>query len=305
MTGAHDTEATWTQFTRKLRRYSWQHPEWWMLVLCFAAWITMLFPHQAAFPPSQAAHRHPVTPVTRRQGASDARVRWIQGMHDWTLMVVCMMFPLITVPVRATASRSLWCRRHRSIAVFLLGYMLAWIIPGAGAVTLLSRTNNSNRSQGLPVFMASTAALAVAALWQLTPTKRGASASCHRTVPLAPSGWSADRDCVGYGLLVGRDCVLSCWALMLVPILASHNPWVMAGVTSFSIADRYSSPAYLRHLLFSRLFGIAGLVLLAVACGKFSRHEVGSCFEPIETTRTYSIVAVEKLAPQPLRSLRA
>lgn len=79
----------------------------------------------------------------------------------------------------------------------------------------------------------------IAVVWQFTPLKRAALAGCERTVPLAPTGWPAHRDCIGYGLLVGRNCVLTCCALMLVPIVSSHNSLTMAVVSSITIAERY------------------------------------------------------------------
>lgn len=42
------------------------------------------------------------------------------ALTHWLLMVVAMMFPFIIGPVRGTAIRSLWRRRHRAIASFLL-----------------------------------------------------------------------------------------------------------------------------------------------------------------------------------------
>jgi predicted metal-binding membrane protein len=59
------------------------------------------------------------------------------------------------------------------------------------------------------------AALAIGAVWQLTPFKRRAMRDCHRSLPLAPSGRAADVGVARFGAVNGTACVRSCWPSML------------------------------------------------------------------------------------------
>ena len=79
--------------------FAWRRPEWWSLALCAAAWLLMV-------------RRH-----------------W-HGISGWMLMTFAMMLPMVVDSIRATAERSLWRRRHRAIAAFLIGYLSLWIVIG-------------------------------------------------------------------------------------------------------------------------------------------------------------------------------
>jgi predicted metal-binding membrane protein len=82
------------------------------------------------------------------------------------------------------------------------------------------------------------AALATAAAWQLTRTKRRALFACGRTVPLPPAGRRADAAVVRYALLQGRRCVWSCWAIMVVMAALGHASLVwMALLTALVLAE--------------------------------------------------------------------
>jgi hypothetical protein len=52
---------------------------------------------------------------------------------------------------------------------------------------------------------------------------------CHRRIPLAPSGWQADRDCIHYGALIGMGSVIACWPLMVACTFAGHGLLALAG----------------------------------------------------------------------------
>ena len=188
--------------TFPLTRVSWRHPEWWALALCVVAWGAMFRPH---------AHH----------GAR---------LTNWMIMTVAMMLPLVVQQIRFVADRSLWRRRHRAIAGFLIGYLATWLVIGA-AVSFVE-----------PSAVLAAAAFAVAGAWQLTRYKRMAMTACHRVTPLAPRGWRADRDCLRYGWSVGTYCVASCWALMMACAMAGHHPIAMIGVTAVMYAERYMRP---------------------------------------------------------------
>lgn len=198
-----------------LQRAVWRHPEWWALGLCAIAWGAMFRPH--------AHHGAPLA--------------------NWMIMTVAMMLPLVVGPIRFAAERSLWRRRHRAIAGFLAGYLGAWLAVGV-AISFIE-----------PGPWLAAAAFAVAGVWQLTRYRRIAMAGCHRSMPLAPRGWRADRDCVRYGWTVGTYCVASCWALMLACAMAGHHLLAMFGITAFLWTERVTRPR--RRLYAALLFGAA------------------------------------------------
>ncbi|REJ77181.1 MAG: hypothetical protein DWQ30_15990 [Acidobacteria bacterium] len=152
-------------------------------------------------------------------------------LAHWQLMVVAMMFPLILQSVRTTAFRSFAARLHRAIGLFLLGHLLPWTLLGAVVAVVIP-------SRPTPLGVAT--AFAVAAVWQLTPTKRRALVACHRSQALAPRGWSADRDCALFGARIGTSCVMSCWALMLACTVAGHVLPVLLACGLLGAAERFS-----------------------------------------------------------------
>jgi predicted metal-binding membrane protein len=204
-----------TRWISLRERLAWRHPEWWSLALSAISWMLLL------------------TRTTRPHHAAHA----IGGLSEWALMVVAMMFPMVIVPVRVTAERSLWRRRHRAIAEFLAGYVLVWLVVGAIGIWVLT-TLPLVSWVGLP--LSTSLGLLVAAVWQLGPAKRRALRACHRTAPLAGHGWRADRDCVAYGLTSGGRCVLNCWAMMFACLLSAHNIPVMVGATMVGLGERYA-----------------------------------------------------------------
>jgi predicted metal-binding membrane protein len=138
---------------------------------------------------------------------------------DWLIMTLAMLPLLAVSPIRHVAIRSFAARRQRSILVFLAAACLPWLMLGLISLSILAAMPRS--WTGNPVVIAS--GFIVAALWQITPMKHLALYRCHRTFPLAPTGWQADRDCAAHGFAYGQICVVSCWAMMLAATLASHG----------------------------------------------------------------------------------
>jgi hypothetical protein len=149
------------------------------------------------------------------------------------LMVAAMMVPFNLDALRYAAFRSLPERRHRAMAVFLLGYLVPWAVLGVAAVVLCAQL----WARGT---WAAVGAFVVAAAWALTTVRKRAVVACHRRVPLAPSGWRADAACLRYGVLVGGACVGSCWATMLGCALAGHALVLMAGGVVVAAVERAS-----------------------------------------------------------------
>lgn len=142
----------------------------------------------------------------------------------WMLMSSAMMLPAALPAVRHVAVNSLCWRRGRAIGEFLVVYIGVWIAYGVlvlGALALLGHARD-----GVLIVLA----LAVAAAWQLTPSKLRALQACHRSSPLPPRGWRASVGVMRFGLRNGGACVGSCWAIMLVMAVATSGQmlWMLA-----------------------------------------------------------------------------
>lgn len=234
------------------KRVAWRQPEWWSLAASAAAWVLIVA--QAAS--SQAGHHH--GPEAFSPGAP--LHAWWALSADWLVMVVAMMLPMVVEPIRTAAARSLWARRHRAIGGFLVGYLTPWILLGLLASGLTVAVGLGER---LPGAAGAAIGFALAAGWQLTAVKWRAVRSCHRTMPLAPSGWRADRDCLSYGWMIGCRCLVSCWALMAACLLSGHGLLAMACAAAFGLAER-RLPQTDRRLAGAAVAGLA-LVYAAVA----------------------------------------
>jgi predicted metal-binding membrane protein len=193
----------------RARVFGWRHPEWWAVLASVLAWGYL----------ASAAHGH----------AGHGTGRAAMGA-----MVVAMMLPLTIAQLRHVALSSLWRRRHRAIAGFTVGFVAVWMVVEAvlavawrGVATLAGAT------------VAAGGVAAAAALWELAPFRRRHLRRCHRTVPLAPSGWRADADCARFGAAIGVSCVGTCWALMLASAAFAHSIPVMLALFGVQLSGRY------------------------------------------------------------------
>lgn len=233
-----------------LTRLSWPHPEWWAIAMSVVAWLTILA--QPVFAASQMSHGHSDHTMLNALPANGS-VASTTRVFSWALMIMAMMFPMVLDSIRTIAARSLWRRRHRAIVEFLAGYLALWMLFGiavSGVISLLQVQVQSTLIAAL--------GFGVAVLWQVMPAKRRALLACHRTLPIAPTGWRADRDCLRSGWVVGTSCVISCWALMLACMLSDHSIPAMLGATAIAWTERNRARPNQRLLC-------SVLVLLAVA----------------------------------------
>jgi hypothetical protein len=223
-----------------VRQFFWLHPEWWSVALCCLAWAVMLL----------HGWQHVWHSVEHRMLLDEE-------LLGWMVMVAAMMLPLVMHAVRITASRSLWARRHRAIAGFLLGYLAPWLVLGVVVVGL--REGSWART-----YLAAGLGFVGAALWLGTPMHRRALSACHRTVPLAPRGWRAHRDCLRYGGAIGVACVWSCWPLMLACAFSGHGLVAMTGAMVVSAAERWSFRPRTRAAVIGTLAIASYYLVLAV-----------------------------------------
>ena len=202
----------------KLRRLGWRNPEWWVVMVAAVAWVSM-----AGIFHTHASH-----------AGITAGTDHVQHTLGVVAMVIAMMVPLTITNVRHVAQSSLWRRRNRAIAVFLVGYLAVWLVVQTIIVEtwgLLAPLVGWGTAGGI--------AMVAAALWEIAPIKRRRLRRCHRTVPLAPRGWRADADCAHYGVSTGFSCVTMCWALMVAAAAFSHSLLVMSVLFGVQVSGRY------------------------------------------------------------------
>jgi predicted metal-binding membrane protein len=232
---------------KQMQRAAWWYPDWWCVALGAGAWLLLLY--GAAGPGAAIAGGH-----------GGALHGLPASLGHWLLMVLAMMLPLVRGPVRATASRSLWGRRNRAIAGFLTGYVGVWAVAGALAILVMTVVGAHRLSPPA----AAAVAFAAAALWQRTRARRRVVMGCHQTVPLAPRGWRADRDCVRYGGMIGTRCLVSCWAVMAACLLLQHSVVVMVYAGLIGAVERYTPRPDQRILCAALAVASVACVLLAI-----------------------------------------
>ena len=153
----------------------------------------------------------------------------------WALMLAAMMTPLLISPVRHLGERSLPRRRKRGIFLFVTAYVGIWIV---GGIALLETANLVRRLGPAPVI-----AVGAAITWQFSPAKQRCLNRHHARPPLAAFGHQAYLDALRFGASSASWCFGSCWALMLLPLVASSAQLeVMAAITIWIWAESFTQP---------------------------------------------------------------
>jgi predicted metal-binding membrane protein len=181
----------------------------------------------------------------------------------WALMAVAMMLPAAIPAVRHVAVNSLYWRRRRAVAEFLLVFLGVWIVFGVLVIGALRTLPAAGSGLALAL------GLALAAAWQLTPLKARALRACHDSSPLPPYGWRASAGVARFGLRNGGACLASCWALMLTMALSggARLAW-MAALTAIVLAEKLTlkprrTARRVALALAALAIGALGLALLA------------------------------------------
>jgi len=215
----------------------WRHPELWAVLVSGGAWFFLI--GTGAF---TGGALHAYTGFAGHMHGLGVHTAWYVGLARiwpalalWAFMIAAMMFPPLIRQLRVVAARSLWPRRNRAMALFLLGYSALWLLYGFAAEACLRLQRNLWPAATFLIPLC----FLTAALWQLTPQKRRSLVACHHTIPLAPSGWRADFDCWRYGLRTAANCCVSCWALMFACAAAGHALWSLLVVTGISWPERF------------------------------------------------------------------
>ena len=139
----------------------------------------------------------------------------------WVVMMAAMMFPSIAPMVLAYARISPRMHaaqpRHGSVAVFIVGYLLAWVGFGLGAYALFVGV----RAIAGPAFgwhqagrYVAGSVIVLAALYQLTPAKDACLRRCRAPFAFLTDEWrDGRRGALVMGTMHGAWCVGCCWGL--------------------------------------------------------------------------------------------
>lgn len=181
------------------------------------------------------------------------------GLPMWGLMAAAMMLPTALPALRHVEVNSLYWRRRRAAVEFTVVFLAVWALFGAlvlGAVTSLVSPTST---------LALAAALALAALWQLTPLKVRALRACHRSRALPPRGWRASAAVASFGLQNSAACLASCWALMLtMAAVGSAQLLWMAALTGIVAVEKLSLKPVRTSRRLAALLGAAALGCAAI-----------------------------------------
>ncbi len=135
------------------------------------------------------------------------------GFVDWGFMVLAMMGPLLGGSLHHLWHRSLARHRARNVLLFISTYIAIWCLVYV-LFTIVLVSIDASMLGTLPLLVLTTT---IAVAWQFSPHKREALMRCHLRPPLSVFGYRAWLDPIWFAVRRGAWCVVSCWALMLVP----------------------------------------------------------------------------------------
>jgi len=195
-----------------------KHPEWWMLLISFFAWVYMGY--QAVF---HEHHRH-------------------ASVLSWLIMISGMMLPFLTAAVRRISFRSYYYLRHISISLFLIGFMLVWCFLYVILDFILPAIVSDFRVA--PILYV------LAAIWLFTPVYRKAIWACHGDRPLAASGYMMAISNTMEGARFGLACLKTSALVMLACSATNHSLIAMLSglYIEYLVWTRRISP--LKHIAF-------------------------------------------------------
>lgn len=224
-----------------LTRTHWYHPEWCAVVVAGAGWAVL----------ASTAFADPTHLLGSPHAAPPPHV-----LTHAVAMSAAMMVPLVLPQVAHVAHVSLWSRRYRAAAGFVAGFVAVWTLVAVAAA--LVATVMVQRLGWRPALAV---AFTLAAVAYALPGRQRLVRQCARTMPLAPRGWRADRDCLRYGAAAARRCVATCWVAMTA-VMISQGLVVMAVATLLGLLERRRAGDVGRE---DAVLVVVGLGLLALA----------------------------------------
>jgi predicted metal-binding membrane protein len=165
---------------------------------------------------AHAGHAHHAV-VDPGLPASHASTENIAGLLiGWALMLTAMMAPLLIPALRHVRARSLRSRRWRAASLVTVAHAAVWTVAGIVLLAVASALRSVTGHAALAVLLGLVAALT----WQLSPLKQYCLNRHCAHPPISSLGGAADRDALRFGGTHAAWCLGSCWALMLVSLLA-------------------------------------------------------------------------------------
>jgi predicted metal-binding membrane protein len=259
----------------RMRTLFMMHPEWrgWFFsVFAWAFLVMNLFTashginHSGAviycIPPGTvqvAAH-----PAYEIQSISSGIFTTISnGLLPWMIMVIAMMFPLLSKPIRHVAFSVKRKDRNFGIFWFLIGYTITWTVAGVLFLLLpffldMLIGDQTRLINGL--IQSSGFLLAAALIW--LPGRPLRMMKCDQTMPIRIQNWRLHLDSLSYGLKMGFACLNMCWAPMAALALVHHNIMLMYIVTIILISERYLLPHTSKFPGYA--WGAIALILLCI-----------------------------------------
>jgi predicted metal-binding membrane protein len=134
----------------------------------------------------------------------------------WALMLTAMMAPLLIPALRHIRARSLRSRRWRAVSLVTVAHAAVWTVGGIVLLAVASLLRSVTGQPDLALLLGLVAALT----WQLSPLKQYCLNRHCAHPPISSFGSAADRDALRFGGTHAAWCLGSCWALMLVSLLA-------------------------------------------------------------------------------------
>jgi predicted metal-binding membrane protein len=204
-----------------------------------------------------AGHAHHAV-VDAGLPASHASTGNVAGLLvGWALMLTAMMAPLLIPALRHVRARSLRSRRWRAVSLVTVAHAAVWTVGGIVLLAVASALRSVTGHADLAVLLG----LLAAVTWQLSPLKQYCLNRHCAHSPISSFGGAADRDTLRFGGTHAAWCLGSCWALMLVSLLAPA--WHVAAMLVVSVwmwvepLDRPERPTW-RVRLPLRFLRIAG-----------------------------------------------
>ena len=232
-------------------RTHWYHPEWCVVALATTGWLSLLL----------ASTTEPALVLGMPEVHTPA-----EALEHSAVMAAAMMAPLVVAQVNHVAVFSVWRRRYRAAAEYLLGYLGIWTL--AGAALMVGGSAAAELLGWRPTivmgFIIATAAVA-------RPTRRRLVRQCWTTRPLAMGGWRADRDCVQLGALMAQRCIATSWALMLA-VMVEHGLIMMAAATAVTLAERRGRLKPDKVVAATVALGLTALALATIAGSLHQLH---------------------------------
>jgi predicted metal-binding membrane protein len=195
-------------------------------------WVAMRESSEAAMDSAMASgHGAHTMDHAHMQASHGSLLLFVAG---WVVMLAAMMSPLLIGALRHVSTRALPRRRWRATTLLVTAYVVTWTVGGL----VLWAVASSAQEGGTTVAIA--LGVVLVAVWQVSPAKQRCLNRRHRHPPLAAFGRAADVDVLRYGGTHAAWCFGSCWALMLLPLVA--GTWhlaVMVLVTLWMWAEEF------------------------------------------------------------------